>query len=80
MRKIEMAILYGPSDGGGSWETLVVEVDAPDAVEHELEALMDHELEALGRAVLLDMESRGELGDYSGSYLFSYGGWLDEEE
>lgn len=64
LRKLEMAVLYGPSDGDGSWETVIVEVEAPDLYVH-------HELEVLGRATLLDMESREELDDFCGSYLFS---------
>lgn len=62
MRKLEMAVLYdGP---GGWWETVIVEVEAPDLA-------VAHELEELGRKKLLEMERQGELGDFSGSYLFS---------
>ena len=71
MRKLEMAVLYGGP--GGYWDTLIVEVEAPDLAVH-------HELEELGRKKLYDMEEQGELDDFSGSYLYSDGSWLDEED
>jgi hypothetical protein len=62
MRELEMAVLYGGR--GGYWDTIVVEVDAPDLA-------VSHELQTLGRQVLFDMEEDGRLSEFSGSYLFS---------
>ena len=71
MRKLEMAVLYGGP--GGFWDTLIVEVEAPALTSQ-------HNLEELGREKLNAMEEHGELDEFSGSYLYSYGMWLDEDD
>ncbi len=62
--KLEMAVLY---DGPGGWWDLIT-INVPDIYNNRPYHLLDQ----IGRRKLLEMEKRGELGDFSGSYLYNY--------